>query len=95
MKRVINKKTYNTETADRIATDDYSDGTNQFNCGRTADLYRTKKGNYFVVRETCWQGEHNSLEPLAEDAAIAEYESMYDQIEEFEAAFPGVKIEDA
>lgn len=47
MKRVINKKVYDTETATRIATNDFSDGTNQFNCGRTADLYRTKKRKLF------------------------------------------------
>ena len=47
MKTIINKKTYNTETAKQIA---YID--NRF-CGNTFDyksttLYKTKKGNYFI-----------------------------------------------
>lgn len=95
MKRVINKKAYNTETATRIATDDFNDGTNEFNCGRTADLYRTKKGNYFIVRSTHWQGESDSLTPLEQEAAIQEYENMFDQTEEFEDAFPAVTVEEA
>lgn len=95
MKRVINKKVYDTETATRIATNDFSDGTNQFNCGRTADLYRTKKGNYFIVHETHWQGESDSLRPLSQDEAIEEYENMFEQREEFEDSFPDVKIEEA
>ncbi|MCK4817928.1 hypothetical protein KA005_19305 [bacterium] len=95
MKRVINKKAYDTEMATRIATNDFSDGTNKFNCGRTKDLYRTKKGNYFVVHLTCWQGEHDSLTPLSQGEAIEVYENMFDQREEFENAFPDVKIEEA
>lgn len=95
MKRVINKKVYDTETAKRIATNDFSDGTNEYNRGRTADLYRTKKGNYFIVHLTCWQGEHDSLRPLSQNEAVEEYENMFDQREEFEDAFPDVKIEEA
>ena len=95
MKRVIDKKTYNTETANQIATNNFSDGTNKYNVGRTSSLYRTQKGNYFVTHLTCWQGESDSLEPLSENEAIAYFEEMYEQLEEYEAAFPGVKIEDA
>lgn len=95
MKRVIDKKAYNTETAIRIATDDFSDGTNEYNCGRTSDLYRTQKGSYFIVRLTCWQGERDSLEPVEVGEAIGIYEGMFEQVEKFEEAFPGVEVEEA
>jgi len=95
MKRVINRKVYDTETATAIATNDWSDGSNKYNCGRSASLYRTKKGSYFAVHETCWQGEHDSMEPLSVGDAIKCYEEMHDQRIEFEEAFPGVGIEEA
>ncbi len=95
MRRVINKKVYDTETADEIATNDFSDGTNQYNVGRTSSLYRTPKGAYFAIYLTSWQGESDSLEPLTEDEAIKVYEGMYNQQGDFEDAFPNVKIEDA
>jgi len=95
MKRVINKKSYDTDTAQVIATNDFSDGTNKYNCGRTATLYRTKKGNYFSYHETCWQGEHDSITPLSIDEAIEQWEKMYDQRVEFKEAFPDEKIEEA
>jgi hypothetical protein len=47
MKKIINRKTYNTETADEIAY-----YRNNYNCGDfnhyEETLYRTKKGNYFL-----------------------------------------------
>ena len=54
-----------------------------------------KKGNYFIVHETHWQGESDSLRPLSQDEAIEEYENMFEQREEFEDSFPDVKIEEA
>lgn len=95
MRRVINRKVYDTETAVIIATNDFSDGTNQFNLGRTSSLYRTKKGSYFVVYLTCWQGESDSLEPLSENRAIEVYEGMIKEVETFEDAFPDVGVEEA
>jgi len=95
MRKVIDGKVYSTETAEVIATNDFSDGTNKYNCGRTSSLYRTKKGNYFIVNETCWQGEQDSLRPLSVAEAIGEYENMYEECGDFEDAFPGVKIEEA
>lgn len=95
MKRVINRKTYNTETADRIATNDFSDGTNECNCGRTSSLFLTKKGNYFETHSTCWQGESDALIPVTVEGAMEFFEAAYDQRKEFEDAFPGVEIEEA
>jgi hypothetical protein len=47
MKKVINKKMYNTETAECVF--DWSNGrfTNDFRY-RAKTLYRTKKGNWFI-----------------------------------------------
>jgi hypothetical protein len=95
MKRVIDRKTYNTETAEEIATNDYSDGTDAYNCGRTSSLFLTKKGAYFESHSTCWQGESDVLIPVTVEGAIEFFETAYDQKKEFEDAFPGVEIEDA
>jgi len=95
MRKVIDRKVYDTEKAARIATNDFSDGSNEYKFGRTESLYKAKNGGFFVVRSTCWEGENTSLVPLSEDEAITEYENMYNQVVDFESAFPEVKIEDA
>ena len=95
MKKIINKKVYDTETAKEIATNDYSDVSNRLNNGRSNTLYQTKKGNYFLLTETCWQGEHDNIEPLSKNEAVEEWEHFHNQCTEFEEAFPDVKIEEA
>ena len=95
MKKIINRKVYDTKTAEEIATNDFSDGSNRLNVGRSSTLYRTTQGSYFAEHETCWQGEHDTIEPLSEDEAIKMYEQMHDQKEEFESAFPDVEIQEA
>lgn len=95
MKRVLNRKMYNSETASRIATNDFSGGSHQYTFGRTSSLYRTQKGNYFLVDLTCWEGEHNALASLSENEAIETYEEMCEQLVDFEIAFPNVEIEEA
>lgn len=47
MKRVINRKVYNTETATLVAEFDNGLGYNDFNAVREK-LYITKKGNWFL-----------------------------------------------
>ena len=47
MKKVIDGKVYNTETAERIFSWDNGRYGNDFR-NRSKDLYRTKKGNYFI-----------------------------------------------
>ena len=95
MKRVINKKVYDTETAMEIATNDYSDGSNRLNNGKSSTLYQTKKGNYFLLIETCWQGEHDNIEPLSENEAMVGFKYFHNQCVAFEEAFPDIEIEDA
>lgn len=76
MKKIINDKLYNTETAETIADNEFSDGSNRLNHGRATTLYKTKKGNFFAYHETCWQDEHDSIEPLTKEEAKAQYEDL-------------------
>jgi hypothetical protein len=93
---VIGGKRYDTKTATLIADDCFWDGHNWERRGRNTFLYRTPKGNYFVVHQTCWQGERDSLEPLSIQEAIELWEGPCCEHEcSFEKAFPGVTVEDA
>jgi hypothetical protein len=87
MKKVINGKVYNTDTAKAIADDEFRDGSNRMNRGRCTTLYKTKKGNYFAEHETCWQGESDSIKPLSKDEAKDLFETMKNQNVEYEEAF--------
>ncbi len=50
MRKIINGKTYNTETATKIATG--NNGKSPRDCWyRTEELYKTKKGSYFICNE--------------------------------------------
>ena len=92
---VIGQKRYSTATATLIADDAFWDGHNYERRGRNSFLFRTPKGNYFVVYRTQWQGEQSRLEPVSVDDALGHWESMSERHVEFEEAFPGVTVEDA
>jgi len=76
MKRIISGKKYDTEKAEEMASNHFSDGSNRMNCGRGTTLYKTKKGNFFALHETCWQGEHDTIEPLT----IAEAKEYFEEL---------------
>jgi hypothetical protein len=95
LRRVVNGKRYDVDTATVIASDEYWDGHNHERHGRNTHLYRTKGGRYFVVHSTMWQGERSRLEPLERDEAITLYEELPEHPVEYEEAFPGAAIEDA
>ena len=89
---------YSTETATLLCGDDWWDGNNFERQGRQAFLYRTKNGRYFAVRLTCWQGEHDHIEPLDTDDALALFETCaaHERAEiSFAEAFPSIEFEDA
>jgi len=81
MKKVINGKRYDTETAERIGSDSYS------SCGDFSywqeELYRTKRGNWFLAGEggamsryarAIGQNETgggNAVTPLTQEQALA------------------------
>jgi hypothetical protein len=87
MKAVIRGKQYDTETAEAIADNEFSDGTNRMNTGRCTTLYKTKKGNFFEFNETCWQGEHDTIIPLNKGEAKELFENLKNQSVGYEEAF--------
>ncbi len=95
MTAVIGRMRFTTEGATLLAGDDYWDGHNHERRGRNTFLYRTANGNYFAVHQTCWQGEHDRLQPLSQDEAIGLFENLHVKRVEFEEAFPGVEVKKA
>jgi hypothetical protein len=96
MSKVVDRKRYNTETATLIASDAWWDGHNFERNHRNTFLYRTKRRAYFVVNQTRWQGEQDSLRPISEGEAVELYEGPLREHElSYEEAFPNVVIEDA
>ena len=87
MKKVIEGKVYNTDTAIELASDHYWDGHNMERGGRNTYLYKTKKGNFFLYHTTRWQGEFNYIEPISKDYAKEMFESLQEQEVEWEEAF--------
>jgi hypothetical protein len=92
---IIGRKRYSTETATLLAGNDYWDGHNWERNGRNTFLYRTPKGNYFLLIMTCWQGERDRIEPLTLNDALRYWEGLSERRVSFEEAFPNVKVEDA
>ena len=92
---VIGGKRYRTETATLLASDAYWDGHNYERKGRNTFLFRTPKGGYFLQRQTCWQGERDTLAPVGQDEAIGWFENLPEKEVDFTEAFPGVAVEDA
>lgn len=78
-----------------VAGDDWWDGHNWERKNRNRFLYRTAKGNYFLVTQTRWEGERTKLEPLAKEAALSFWEILTQRRVAFAVAFPGVIVEEA
>ena len=95
MRAVIGGKRYSVATSELLAGDDHWDGHNFERSGTNTFLYRTKRGSYFAVHLTQWQGSRNYIDPLGQDDALSLFESLSEQRVEAEDAFPGVKIEEA
>lgn len=66
---IVHGKLYNTETSTEICSNEYRDGTNRMNHGRATTLYKTPKGAYWFLNETCCQGETDTAEPISKPAA--------------------------
>jgi len=93
--KIVNGKRYDVATATLIADDVYFDGHNMERGGRNQFLYRTPKGNYFLVTLTQWQGERDTLIPLTKTEALETWEDLPEKEVDYEVAFPGEKVEDA
>lgn len=94
MKKIINGKLYNTETADLVASDRYWDGNNWERHGRNIFLYKTKKGSFFLHYTTLWQGEREQIEPISPGEAKEWYERLPVQETGYKEAF-GIEPEEA
>lgn len=94
MKEVISGKVYDTDTAQRIATNEYWDGNNHDRNGRTQCLYKTAKGNYFAHHRTRWQGERDRIEPMDAAQALELWDMLPVKEVEFSEAF-GYEPEEA
>lgn len=95
MERVVGGKRYSVRNATLLAHDAYWDGSNHERNGRNTFLYGTPNGRYFVVNMTCWQGEQDTLTPIAQADAIELYENLPEHETAHEEAFPEVAVEDA
>ena len=96
LERIIGRKKYSTETAILLAGDDYWDGQNFERSGRNTFLYRTKKGAYFEINLTMWQGERDTLLPISREEAINLFEGpLTEHRVNYAEAFPGVEVVEA
>lgn len=94
MKQIIEGKLYNTETAEEVASDRYWDGHNYDRRGRNQYLYRTKKGNFFILHTTRWSGECDRIQAISESEAMELYETLRVKEMEYVDAF-GIEPEEA
>lgn len=96
MTRIINRIRYSTATAELIADDAYWDGHNHERRGVNRFLYKTKKGAYFLVTLSQWQGSQDTLEPISEGEAIDLFEGpLTEHYAPYEKAFPDIEVIDA
>lgn len=94
MKQIIDRKEYDTEKAQLVASNRFWDGSNFERNGRNTYLYKTPKGNFFAHHTTQWQGERDTLEALTEDEAKTLYEDLPEHDMTYAEAF-GEKPEEA
>ena len=81
MRKIIQGKVYDTNTATEIASDYYWDGQNFQRHGRNTYLYATPRGAFFAHHTTLWQGENDQIEPLSASDARELYDSLHAQDE--------------
>jgi len=103
MKKIINGKRYDTETAEMVADDSYSNyGDFEY---WSEELYRTKRGNWCLCGEggamsrysrSVGQNETgggSAIIPLAEGEALAWLEAHTEDSEAYEEYFAGIVVE--
>lgn len=87
MQQIVNGLRYDTDKAEKIASDDYWDGSNHDRNGRNIYLHKTAKGNFFIHKTTRWQGERDSIEPVTVEEAKGYYEILPEHEVDYPAAF--------
>ena len=93
MKQIVRGKRYDTETATKVADDSYSN-YGDFGCW-SEELYRTKKGNWFL----CGEGDDETRDgsviiPFTRGEALAWLEAHTSDSEAYKEYFADV-VEDA
>ena len=94
MKQIINGLKYDTDTASRIASNDYWDGYSNYRNGRNTYLYKTPNGRYFLLHTSLWAGERDQIEPVELKDAKQYYEELTEHTMSYAEAF-GVEPEEA
>ena len=93
MKQIVRGKRYDTETAERVATDSYSNYGDFGYWGE--ELYHTKKGNWFLVGEGGDETRGGSvIIPFTKKEALAWLEAHTSDSEAYKEYFADV-VEDA
>ena len=72
MQQIIDGKLYDTKTADLVAYDPFPGHRGD----RSAFLYKTKNGAFFLHSTSVWRGESDSIEVVSVDKAREWYERL-------------------
>jgi len=103
MRKVIEGKLYNTETAEMVATDSYSHYGDRGYWSQ--EIYRTKRGNWFLCGEGGAMSKYaqaigqnevgggSAIIPLTEGEALAWLEDHTEDSEAYEEYFTGIVVE--
>jgi hypothetical protein len=95
MTQIIDKKRYSVANSTVLAHNEYWDGHNMDRRGTNLWLYKTSKGNYFLVHLSPWEGAHDYIEPVDMEYAYEIYENLPCKEVTASEAFPTIVIEDA
>ncbi len=74
--QIVDGKRYSTLTAQLLASDEFWDGRNWKCRARGQYLYKTSKGNYFVLHTTQFQDELDYIKPVPVDEAKWLFEDL-------------------
>jgi hypothetical protein len=95
MTQIIDRKRYSVANSTVLAHNEYWDGRNSSRNCRNLWLYKTSKGNYFLVHLSLWESEHDYIEPVDMEYAYEIYESLPCKEAVTSEAFPTIVIKDA
>ena len=90
MEAIVNRLSYDTDTAVLLADDNYWDGNNWQRRGRNAFLYKSPGSRYFRHNTTIWEGEQEAIAPLSKAEAQDLFEELREKRVSWEAAFDEV-----
>ena len=84
---IVGGRLYSVAVSTLLADDAYWDGKNWERSGRNRFLYKTAKGNYFVVLRTQKDGGMDEILPLEMDEAMLWYERLAEKRADYRTAF--------